>query len=99
VTKTVVEFDSTGNTLFRGFYPTGQRNDQRNSGWWKIDGHVEKNFTMGRVQASAFLNVENLLDEGQLSIEELDIASLGGLPLDASRDIGRRFEIGAIFDF
>jgi len=99
VTKTVVEFDSTGNTLFRSFYPTGQRNDQRNSSWWKIDGRVEKNFTIGRVQASAFLSAENLLDEGQLAIEELDIASIGGLPLDSTRDIGRRFEVGAIFDF
>ncbi len=99
VTKTVVEFDSTGNTLFRSFYPTGQRNDQRNSGWWKIDGRLEKNFVVGRVQASAFLLAENLLDEGQLTIEELDTAALGGLPLDAFRDFGRRFEIGASFDF
>jgi len=99
VTKTVVEFDSTGNTIFRSFYPTGQRNDQRNSGWWKIDGRVEKNFSIGRVQASAFLSAENLLDEGQLAIEELDTAALGGLPLDSTRDVGRRFEVGAIFDF
>jgi len=99
MTETVVEVDSTGNSLLRGFYPTGQRNDQRNSSWWKIDGRVEKNFTMGRVQASGFLAVENLLDEGQLTITELDIAALDGIPLEAGRDIGRRFEIGATFDF
>ncbi len=98
-TKTVVEFDNTGNTLFRSFYPSGQRNDQRNSSWWKIDGRIEKNFTIGRVQAAAFMTVENLLDEEQLTIFEQDLAALDGFNLSFERDIGRRFELGMIVNF
>jgi len=99
LTQTVVEVDSTGNTQFREFYPTGQRNDQRNSGWWKIDGRVEKNFSFSKVQASAFMTVENLLDDQQLTIQEEDLTSIDGIPLQAFNDLGRRFEIGAIFNF
>ena len=99
LTQTVVEVDSTGNTLFRSFFPTGQRNDQRNSGWWKIDGRIEKNFTFSKVQASAFMTVENLLDDQQLTITEEDLTSIDGIPLEAFNDIGRRFEVGAIFNF
>ena len=99
VRKTVVDLDSTGNTNFRGFFPTHQRNDQRNAAWWKIDSRIEKNFVIGRVQAAAFFAVENLLDDDYLTITDFNLTSLDGIPLAGFRDIGRRFEIGAIFNF
>jgi len=99
VRNTVVDLDRTGNVIFRSFFPTNQRNDQRNEGFWKIDLKLDKNFTIGRVQASGFIGVENILNTDYLTINEFDITSLDGIPLDATYDFGRRFEVGAIFNF
>ncbi|MGH9867315.1 MAG: carboxypeptidase regulatory-like domain-containing protein [Candidatus Polarisedimenticolia bacterium] len=92
------EFDSTGNIVVRTFYPTRQRNDNRNEGAWRIDGRVEKGFVMGRVNASAFLSVENVLNEDTLVVLESTVTT-GGVGLDAFREFGRRFELGATIKF
>ncbi|HKY34176.1 MAG TPA: carboxypeptidase regulatory-like domain-containing protein [Candidatus Polarisedimenticolia bacterium] len=99
VVHTIVDLDSTGNQIFRTFYPSSQRNDQRNEGFWKIDTRIEKNFVLGKVQASAFLSVENILDEDYLNLTEYDLTSFDGIGLEGTRDIGRRFEIGSTFKF
>jgi hypothetical protein len=99
VVRTIVDLDSTGNTIFRTFYPSSQRNDQRNEGVWTIDTRLEKNFVIGKVQASGFLNVENLLNSDHLTIREYNQTSFDGIGLDAFRSVGRRFELGATFKF
>jgi hypothetical protein len=99
ITRTVVDLDSTGNTIFRSLFPTGQRNDQRNEGQWRVDAHLEKAFTIRRVQASGFLNVQNLLNSDDLVIAEHDLTALDGIGLQANRNFGRRFELGASFNF
>jgi len=97
--QTVVDQDSTGNQIFRQFYPTRQRNDQRNDGEWLIDTRIEKNFVIGKVQAGGFFNIQNILDVDTLAITDFDVTALNGIPLNAQRNFGRRFEIGAIFNF
>jgi outer membrane receptor protein involved in Fe transport len=99
VVKTVVDLDSTSNTIFRTFFPSSQRNDQRNEGYWQIDGRVEKNFVMGKVSALAFLSVQNLLNADNLFITQYNLTSFSGVGLNATRDFGRRFELGATFKF
>ncbi len=99
VIQTVVDQDSTGNQIFRQFYPTGQRNDQRNETQWLIDTRVEKNFVIGKVQAAAFLNIQNILNLDTLRITDIDRSALNGIPLNYQRNFGRRFELGAIFNF
>jgi len=100
VTRTVVDQDSTGNVIFRTFFPTEQRNDQRNGAQWQVDARIEKNFTIGsHVQASGFLNVQNLLNADWLVINTYDLTPLNGVGLNGGRNFGRRFELGAIFNF
>jgi outer membrane receptor protein involved in Fe transport len=99
VIRSLSEFDSTGNTVVRTFYPSGQRNDQRNEGAWDIDGRLEKRFTIGRVEAAAFLNIDNLLNSDYLTILSYNELARDGIALNAYRDLGRRFELGAAFKF
>ena len=95
----IVDQDSAGNTIFRTFYPTGQRNDQRNEGIWRIDTRIEKNFVIGKMQAAAFLTVENLLDSDDLILSSYNIAAFNGIGLNGRREFGRTFEIGTIINF
>ncbi len=97
--KTIIDLDNTSNTIFRTFFPSSQRNDQRNEGFWTIDGRVEKNFVMGKVSALAFLSVQNLLNADNLFITQYNLTSFSGVGLNATRDFGRRFELGATFKF
>ncbi len=99
VIRTIVDTDSTGNQFVRTFFPTGQRTDQRNEGIWRIDARVEKNFVIGKVQAAGFINVENLLDSDDLIINDINLEAFDGVGLDARRNFGRAFEIGATFNF
>ncbi|HET6372090.1 MAG TPA: hypothetical protein VFG76_02205, partial [Candidatus Polarisedimenticolia bacterium] len=99
VIRTIVDQDDTGNQIFRTTYPTSQRNDQRNEGYWKIDGRLEKNFVIGKIQASGYLAVENLTNDDFLRIRSYNIEAFDGVGLDPVRDVGRRFELGATFTF
>jgi len=99
LTRTVVDQDSTGNTIFRSFFPSGRRNDQRNGGQWRIDAHLERSFIIRKVRASGFLNVQNLLNGDELVVTSYDLTALNGVGLNAIRNTGRRFEIGASFAF
>jgi hypothetical protein len=99
VIQALSEYDSTGNIIVRTFYPSSQRNDQRNEGAWDVDGRLEKTFTIGKVQASGFLNVDNLLNSDHLTLLDFNELALDGVPLNGYRDFGRRFELGATFKF
>ncbi|MGH9867314.1 MAG: carboxypeptidase regulatory-like domain-containing protein [Candidatus Polarisedimenticolia bacterium] len=92
------EFDSMGNLVVRTFYPSGQRNDHRNEGAWRIDARIEKGFVMSKVHAAAFLNVENVLNDDTLIVLGSSVTP-GGVGLNAYREFGRRFELGATFKF
>jgi len=99
VIKRIIDQDDTGNTIIRTFFPTSQRNDQRNIGQWQIDARLEKNFVIGKVQASGFISAENLLNADYLAITSFNQAAFNGVGLRGTRDVGRRFEIGTIFNF
>lgn len=94
--ETTADLDSAANAQARTILPTGGLNDQRNDEAWRLDGRLEKSFTMGRVSAGGFLLVENMLNDDDLVIES---AAPGAVALIGERDFGRRFEIGALFTF
>ncbi len=97
--QTVTDLDRTGNTIFRTFFPTSQRNDQRNGGQWKLDARIDKNFVIGKLQASGYFAVENLLNEDWLTINSFNTAANDGTPLNATRNFGRFFEMGMTIQF
>ena len=99
VIRTVVDQDDVGNENFRTFFPTNQRNDQRNEGFWQIDTRIEKNFVIGKVQASGFLNVQNITNNDYVRIQSYNIEAFDGIGLTGVTDFGRRFELGATFTF
>lgn len=99
VIESVPDLDNTANTIFRTFFPTSQRNDQRNGGQWKLDARIDKNFVIGKLQASGYFAVENLLNEDWLVIRTLDTAAFEGTPLNATRNFGRFFEMGLTIQF
>ncbi len=96
ILETRADLDNASNAQTRTIVPTGGINDQRNDAAWRLDGRIEKSFTMGRASAGGFLLVENMLNDDDLVIESATTASA---TLDAQRDFGRRFEIGALFSF
>jgi outer membrane receptor protein involved in Fe transport len=99
VVRRISELDSSGNIMLRTFYPSSQRNDQRNVGVWELDGRLEKSFEIGRLRASAFLNVDNLLNSDDLTILQVNQQSVGAGGMSSYREFGRRFELGASFQF
>jgi len=98
-TQRLVDQDETGNINFRQFYPTRQRNDQRNSGQWLIDGRIEKTMRIGHVLASGFLLAQNLTNSDGLVLTEFNVAARNGVGLQGSRNFGRRWEIGLSMNF
>ena len=90
--------DDIGNTIFRTFFPTSQRNDQRNDGFWGLDAKIIKRFIVGKVQASAELAVQNLLNDDDLTLTAFRTSSFSGVQLlpgpQGLRRFGRFWEIG-----
>jgi len=106
------DHDDQGNfTLQRVYSVTGEKNDQRNDSVLTVDGRIEKRFTIGRVQTSAFIEGENLLDSNDLRFLLVDAGDRDldegagasdrrtSVLTDATRSYGRRWEIGAAFFF
>jgi hypothetical protein len=91
----VTDLDSARNVVPRTLLPSGEANNQRNEGIWRVDARVEKGFQIRRVRASAFLTVMNLLNDDSLTVSRY---TQGGF-VDGFRDFGRRFEIGSIIGF
>ncbi len=78
-------------------YPTGQRNDQRNTSYWNFDIKAQKEFRLpGRMNLQLTASVYNLLNDQVYRIYN------GGLQFgrqlngnnEAERLAGRRFEVG-----
>ena len=95
--------DNVGNVMFRTFYPTARRNDQRNGAFWNLDAQIEKRFEAGRVQASAQFAVQNIMNHDDLTLSAFQIASRNGVQLDRGpqglRRFGRTWEMGVSFSF
>jgi len=99
----VAEVDSDQNVSFRTFYPTEQRNDQRNNGAWKIDAKIARSFILGPTTASASLAVNNLLNDDDLTIGAYRAASFTEIQLQRGpqglRRFGRYWELGFSLNF
>jgi len=103
VQSQTVDVDDVGNTVFRTFFPTHQRNDQRNDGFWGVDFKMIKRFLIGRVQASAELAVQNILNDDDLTLAAFRTSSFSGIQLvqgpQGLRRFGRFWEIGMSMAF
>ena len=106
------DYDDMGNvTAQRVFSVTGEKNDQRNDSVLTVNGRIEKRFMLGKFQASAFLEGENLLDANDLRLLQVDAGDRDlddgggaadrttGVITDGTRSYGRRWEVGASFFF
>lgn len=95
--------DDQANTIFRSFYPTHQRNDQRNNGFWGLDAKLVKRFVIGKVQASGEIAVNNLLNNDDVTLSAWRPTSINGIELVAGpqglRRFGRFWEIGLTMNF
>ncbi|HET6371946.1 MAG TPA: hypothetical protein VFG76_01475, partial [Candidatus Polarisedimenticolia bacterium] len=90
--------DDIGNTsITRVVFPTGERNDQRNSGTWLLNARMEKSILAGKIHMTAFLSGENLLDTDELALTSVDESIQNGL--EGTRQFGRRWEIGVSAEF
>jgi len=92
-----VVFDSFGSSFLRTSYPTGQRNDQRNQGVWRVDLSYKKSMTWGPVAASIGVEVENLTNSDDLRIDTFDLDDL--VALEAERNFGRRWQLSISMSF
>jgi hypothetical protein len=97
------DVDDRGNVNTRTVYPTGERNDQRNDGFWTVDARLSKRFPFGRLGITAELAVENLLDDDSVTLAGLQESNPFGAALDPGpgglRRPGRIWEMGLIFRF
>ncbi len=98
-----LDADDQTNTIFRSFYPSHQRNDQRNNGFWGVDAKVVKRFLIGKVQAAGEISVQNLLNDDDSTLSAWRPTSINGIELVAGpqglRRFGRFWEIGLTMNF
>jgi outer membrane receptor protein involved in Fe transport len=98
-----VDSDDVGNSTFRTFFPTRQRNDQRNGGFWAFDTKLVKRFIIGNVQAAAELSVQNLFNHDDLTLGAFRVSSFSGVALvqgpQGLRRFGRIWELGMTLNF
>lgn len=92
----------TPDPIVRTSYPTRQRNDQRNRGYWNVDVRVAKEFKAGRnlnIQLGA--DIFNLLDDDTYIIynEGLKYGRILNGSAEGTRNFGRRFQISVKFQF
>jgi hypothetical protein len=78
----------------RTTFPTHQRNDQRNGSFWNFDLGGRKDFTIGKTNLEASVDVFNVFNDDALEIQ-------GETPpsLVAQRHRGRQFQVGAKLTF
>jgi hypothetical protein len=99
-------------TTVRTFFPTGQRNDQRNPAVWNIDVNAQKEFMIGDVRATVQFDIFNLLNDNTqqtvLVVRDSDVDVDGdGVVEDsefvdtpiAGRRPGRSFQLAFKLDF
>ena len=92
------EDDLSNLTGQRISFPTGRKNDQRNSGQWTLNARIEKSFAIRGALASAFLSGENLTDSDDVGITSLR-SGVRGSGLDGAKRFGRRWELGVAVEF
>jgi hypothetical protein len=81
----------------RTFYPTGQRNDQRNRSFWNFDVKATKEFNLPKgVNLQLNAQVFNLLNDGTYLVYNpgLDYGRQINGTNDGVRRFGRQFELG-----
>ncbi len=95
-------------TTLRSFFPTGQRNDQRNKAFWTFDANVQKEFSIRDVRATFQFDIFNLLGDDTLDIlfvrrtRAFDPLTGRQLTFDrpfARRRPGRQFQVGFTVNF
>ncbi|HKQ62688.1 MAG TPA: TonB-dependent receptor [Candidatus Polarisedimenticolaceae bacterium] len=74
---------------FRLRYPTGQRNDQRNTSFWTANLRVAREFALRRASLALSLEVFNLFNDTTLIVDDQTNGSLSG-----ERRVGRQFQLG-----
>ena len=79
---------------FRGRYPTGQRNDQRNGSFWTVDLKLQREFQIGGTTVQVGAEVFNALDDAYVTT--LDVTA--GQPNRVSR-FGRRWQLSTRVSF
>jgi outer membrane receptor protein involved in Fe transport len=103
VQSQVIDSDDVDNTIFRTFYPTNQRNDQRNNGFWGVNLKTVKRFLIGKVQAAGELSVNNLLNNDDVTLSAYRPTSISGIQLvqgpQGLRRFGRFWEIALTMNF
>ncbi|HEX6853176.1 MAG TPA: carboxypeptidase regulatory-like domain-containing protein [Candidatus Polarisedimenticolaceae bacterium] len=81
----------------RQFYPTGQRNDQRNRSYWNFDVKASKEMNLPRgLNLQLSVLVKNLLNDGTYIVFTPGInygRQINGVN-DATQRFGRQFELG-----
>ncbi|RMF71122.1 MAG: TonB-dependent receptor, partial [Acidobacteria bacterium] len=87
----------------RFLYPTGARNDHRNSPFWNLNLNIQKEFEIKDVKASIQLNIFNALNDDTQRVFQVRRVSLGTDPVTgeqrflerpvAIRRFGRQFEL------
>ncbi|HXI04055.1 MAG TPA: carboxypeptidase regulatory-like domain-containing protein [Candidatus Saccharimonadales bacterium] len=99
----VADQDSDGNVTFRTYYPTSQRNDQRNGSFWSLNLKAIKRFNIGKAAASASLAVNNILNADDATIGAFRTTSFTGVQLERGplglRRFGRYWELGFTMNF
>src|SRR5678809_447677 len=76
-----------------GTFYSEDRNIHRNPAAYEINVRTEKQFVLGKVNASAFFSIENLLNTDDLRIFEIDDRATS-LQAAEIRDFGRRYQFG-----
>jgi outer membrane receptor protein involved in Fe transport len=79
-------------------FQTERRNFHRNPATYTLNARAQKNFIIGKMDASAFFEVFNLLNSDSLRVYTIE-PDLRGLQSDAERRFGRRFELGIQLSF
>jgi outer membrane receptor protein involved in Fe transport len=84
--------------LNSGVFYEENRNIHRNPAIYDINVRTEKQFVMGKVNASAFFTIENLLNTDDLRVFEIDDRA-SSLQAAEIRDFGRRYQFGISMNF
>ena len=81
-----------------GIFYDEERNIHRNPSVYDINVRTEKQFVLGKVNASAFFLVDNLLNNDNLRVFEIDDRAQS-LQANEIRDFGRRYQFGIKMTF
>ncbi|MDQ7086706.1 MAG: hypothetical protein Q9Q13_02085 [Acidobacteriota bacterium] len=60
-----------GSATTRNIFPTGRRNDQRNSPTWEFNLNLQKDFRVRSMRATAQLDIFNLLNDNTLILQRI----------------------------